>query len=86
MNILYLFTFIYVCFAASAASPAPTHPSVKGIHNSGAGAEGARPTVVEAAEGRLLDGWLGWAGEAADAAKHAYTSNSDVLTRVAICD
>ena len=29
-----------------------------GFHNSGAGAEGARPTVVEAAEGRLHNG--GW--------------------------
>ena len=29
-----------------------------GFHNSGAGAEGARPTVVEAAEGRLhIGGW-----------------------------
>ena len=31
-----------------------------GFHNSGAGAEGARPTVVEAAEGRLHNG--GWRG------------------------
>ena len=29
-----------------------------GFHNSGAGAESARPTVVEAAEGRLHNG--GW--------------------------
>ena len=29
-----------------------------GFHNTGAGAEGARPTVVEAAEGRLhIGGW-----------------------------
>ena len=29
-----------------------------GFHNSGAGAEGVRPTVVEAAEGRLhIGGW-----------------------------
>ena len=31
-----------------------------GFHSSGAGAEGARPTTVEAAEGRLHNG--GWAG------------------------
>ena len=31
------------------------------FHNSGAGAEGARPTVVEAAEGRLhIGGWRDW--------------------------
>ena len=31
-----------------------------GFHNSGAGAEGARPTIVEAAEGRLLNArWKG---------------------------
>ena len=44
--------------------PSPHTPIHKGIHNSGAGAEGARPTVVEAAEGRLLYGWVcgGWGG------------------------
>ena len=32
-----------------------------GFHNSGAGAEGARPTVVEAAGGRLhIGGWRDW--------------------------
>ena len=31
----------------------------KGIHNGGPAAEGRRPTIVEAAEGRLLyGGWL----------------------------
>ena len=51
--------------------PSPHTPIHKGIHNSGAGAEFARPTVVEAAEGRLLmDGCMG-VGEAADAAKRA---------------
>ena len=34
-------------------------PIHKGIHISGAGAEGAHPTVVEAAEGRLLLGVWG---------------------------
>ena len=29
INILYLFTYTYACFAASAASPAPTHPPIK---------------------------------------------------------
>ena len=71
INILYLFTYIYACFAASAASPAPTHPSIKEaafgrLHNSGAGASGAPPTVVDS----FMDGCVG-AGEAADAAKHA---------------
>ena len=70
-NILYLFTYIYACFAASAASPAPTHPSIKEaafgrLHNSGAGAFGARPTVVDS----FMDGCVG-AWEAADAANHA---------------
>ena len=46
INILYLFTYIYACFAASAASTAPTHPSIK------------ESTTVEAAEGRLLYGWV----------------------------
>ena len=72
---LYLFTYIYACFDASAASPVPTHPSIKeaafGLHASGEGAFGARPTVLEAAEGRLLYGWVCGAGEAADAAKHS---------------
>ena len=32
-----------------------------GFHNNGAGAEGARPTAVEAAEGRLhIGGWRDW--------------------------
>ena len=39
--------------------PGPHTPIHKGIHNSGASAKGARPTVVEAAEGRLLYGWMG---------------------------
>ena len=70
INNLYLFTYIYVCFAASAASPAPTHPSIKKaafgrLHNRGAGAIGARSTVVDS----FVDGCMG-AGEAADAAKH----------------
>ena len=39
-----------------------------GFHNSGAGAEGARPTVVEVAEGLLHNG--GWEG-----GKHSHTSN-----------
>ena len=39
-----------------------------GYHNSGAGAEGARPTVVEAAEGRLHNG--GWKG-----GKHSHTNH-----------
>ena len=43
-------------------------PQQYGFHNSGAGAEGARPTVVEAAEGRLHNG--GWEG-----GKHSHTSN-----------
>ena len=39
-----------------------------GFHNSGAGAEGARPTVVEAAEGRLHNGeWKG--------SKHSHTTH-----------
>ena len=38
-----------------------------GFHNSGAGVAGARPTVVEAAEGRLHNG--GWAG-----GKHTHTT------------
>ena len=70
ISILYLCTYIYVCFAASAASPAPIHPSIKEaafgrLHNSGAGAFGARPTAVDS----FMDGCMG-AGEAADAAKH----------------
>ena len=67
--ILYLFTYLSACFAASAASPAPTHPSIKEatfgrLHNSGAVAFCARPIAVD------MDGCVG-AGEAADAAKHA---------------
>ena len=58
-----------VCCVSCVSSPyTPIH---KGIHNNGPGAEGARPTVVEVAEGRLLYGWVCGAGEAADAAKHA---------------
>ena len=39
--------------------PSRHTPIHKGIHNRGSGAEGARPTVVEAAKGRLLyGGWL----------------------------
>ena len=58
-NISYLFTYIYACFAASAASPAPTHPSIKE-------AAFGRPTVVDS----FMD-WCVGAWEAADAAKHA---------------
>ena len=46
--------------------PQPHTPIHKGIQNSGAGAEGARPTVVDS----FMDGCVG-AGEAANAAKHA---------------
>ena len=71
INNLYLFTYIYACFAASAASQAPTHPSIKEaafvrLYNSGEDTFGARPTVVDS----FMDGYVG-AGEAADAAKHA---------------
>ena len=70
-NILYLFTCIYACFAASAASPAPTHPSIKEaalgrFHNSGVGAFGTRDIVVDS----FMDGCVG-PEEAAGAAKHA---------------
>ena len=40
-----------------------------GFHNSGAGAEGARPTIVEAAEGRLHNG--GWKD-----CKYSHTTHS----------
>ena len=39
--------------------PTTTH---NGFHNSGAGAEGACPTVVDVAEGRLHYGWW-WVGQ-----------------------
>ena len=55
-NISYLFTYIYDALLRQLPpQPRHTHPS---------GAEGARPTVVEAAEGRLLYGWVcgGWGG------------------------
>ena len=39
-----------------------------GFHNNGAGAGGARPIVVEAAEGRLHNG--GWKG-----GKHSHTTH-----------
>ena len=41
-----------------------------GFHNSGAGAEGALPTVVEAAKGRLHIG--GWEGREQNHASHPY--------------
>ena len=54
--------------------PSPHTPIHKGIHNSGAGAEGARPTVVEAAEGRLLYGWVcgGWGRQPTQQSIHKY--------------
>ena len=47
-------------FGVFTASPAPTHPSIKDaafgrLHNSGAGAFGARPTVVDSI---MVDGKL----------------------------
>ena len=55
--------------------PSPPAPIPKGIHNSGSGAEGTCPTVVEAAEGRrLLSGWMcgGWGGSVSKQSMHKY--------------
>ena len=71
MRILHIFTHIYACFAAFAASPAPTHPSIRGAAlraapTKGGGPPKAAPPFV----GSLKDGCVG-AGDAANAAKHA---------------
>ena len=74
INILYLFTYIYTCFAASAASPAPTHTSIKESTTVGQAPKAPaqllwrRPKALS-----FMDGCVG-AGEAAEAAKHAYLS------------
>ena len=65
------FTYIYYYFAVPAASPAPTHPSIKDSTTVGQAPKmpapllWRRPTAAS-----FMDGCVG-AGEAADAAKHA---------------
>ena len=70
-NISYLFTYIYACFAASAASPAPTHPSIKESTTVGRAPKAPAPLLWRRPKAAsFMDGCVG-AGEAADAAKHA---------------
>ena len=70
INILYLFTYIYACFAASAASPAPTHPSIKESTKVGQAPKAPAPLLWRRPKAAsFMDGCVG-AWEAADAAKH----------------
>ena len=74
--------------AASAAPPATTHPSIK-ESTKGGGRRRRPPPFVEAAEGRLLYGWVcgGWGGS-----KHTkictnfnkYATNIDIYAYICI--
>ena len=61
MRILHRFAWICACFAASAASPAPTHPSTKDSTKGGR-REAPPPFCGGGAKRRLLCGWMrgGW--------------------------